>query len=112
MQASFSLRHVLSATLAPLVCGSLLSTALAAPDLSAKRQPQAFDDRPALLAPVHPRSEAADDRLEAAALYATGHTLEARQEMNAALRCYARAARGSIRMRLPRFATWCRWLTA
>ncbi len=55
--------------------------------------PQQFEDRPEPLISKVPRGEAELDRLTAAALFATGHTLEQRQDAPAALRNYARAVR-------------------
>jgi tetratricopeptide (TPR) repeat protein len=72
-------------------------TAFAAPATAAtsalKTETQQFEDRPELLVPLHPRTEAEQDHLDAAAMFATGRTLEARQEFAAALRSLQRAAR-------------------
>jgi tetratricopeptide (TPR) repeat protein len=52
-----------------------------------------FEDRPEPLVVKHPRSEEEQDRLDAAALFAAGRTLEQRDESAAALREYERAMR-------------------
>jgi tetratricopeptide (TPR) repeat protein len=52
-----------------------------------------FEDRPEPLVVKHSRSEEEQDRLDAAALFAAGRTLEQRDESAAALREYERAMR-------------------
>ena len=54
---------------------------------------QQFEDRPEPLIPAHPRTEADEDRLEAAAMFASGRMLEQRQDLPAALKRYERAVR-------------------
>ena len=51
------------------------------------------EDRPAPFVPLHPRSEADSDRIEAAADFATGRTLEQRGAAARALRQFERAIR-------------------
>jgi tetratricopeptide (TPR) repeat protein len=65
----------------------------AAATASTKTPPQVFEDRPEPLVQLHPRTEAEQDHLDAAALFATGRTLESRQEFAAALGDLVRAAR-------------------
>jgi tetratricopeptide (TPR) repeat protein len=72
--------------LATLVALILVRSASAIPTDS-------FDDRPEPLVMKHPRSESQQDRLDAAALFAAGRTLEQRDELPAALRDYERAIR-------------------
>jgi tetratricopeptide (TPR) repeat protein len=52
-----------------------------------------FEDRPEPLAASHPRSEEEQDRLDAAAKFAAGRTLEQREQLAAALRLFERAVR-------------------
>ncbi|HKD38258.1 MAG TPA: tetratricopeptide repeat protein, partial [Pirellulales bacterium] len=52
-----------------------------------------LDDRPERLVPKQTRSEDDQDRLQAAAMFAAGRTLEQREEAAAALKMFERAAR-------------------
>lgn len=80
-------------SVAVLIATSIVAAipAAASPKPSAPSLPQ--EDRPQLLVPKHPRTEADEDRIQAAALLATARTMEQRQEPAAALRLYQRAYR-------------------
>ncbi len=73
----------------------LLACAVPASAAPAREIPRSdsFEDRPEPLVVKHSRSEAEQDHLDAAALFAAGRTLEGREELPAALRDYERAIR-------------------
>jgi tetratricopeptide (TPR) repeat protein len=73
----------------------LLACALPALAAPARENPRSdsFEDRPEPLVTKHPRSEAEQDRLDAAAQFAAGRTVEQRDELPAALRDFERAFR-------------------
>jgi tetratricopeptide (TPR) repeat protein len=87
--------------------GSLLNVAIAVALMVGQRQsaaeprmqtplvpgPLILDDRPELLVPKQPRTEADRDRIEAVTLFSTGRMHEQREEYADALRCYQRALR-------------------
>src|SRR5947209_1145905 len=84
--------RISAVAVAIFTAGSL--AVLGAPGLPAPLLPaQQFDDRPERLIPAHPRTEFDEDRLEAAALFASGRLLEQRQDLPGALRRYQRAVR-------------------
>jgi tetratricopeptide (TPR) repeat protein len=72
-------------------CSALVAAAIAAP--TRPRGGDRFEDEPQPLVSEHPRTEEEQDRLDAAAKFAAGRTLEQREESAAALRLYERAAR-------------------
>lgn len=85
-----------SCLLRTVFCGAVLlfrpaSLPAAAPE--APRGADPFEDRPEPLVVKHKRTEAEDDRLEAAAKFAAGRTLEQREQFAPALRLYERALR-------------------
>jgi tetratricopeptide (TPR) repeat protein len=90
MVFEISNRRVLfpTAVTAGLLLLGISGTAVAKP-----RSTDALDDRPERLVPKQSRSEEERDRLEAAAMFAAGRTLEQREESAAALKMFERAAR-------------------
>src|SRR5436305_1732382 len=67
--------RISAVAVAIFTAGSL--AVLGAPGLTAPLLPaQQFDDRPERLIPAHPRTEFDEDRLEAAAMFASGRMLE------------------------------------
>ena len=83
-------------SLAVVCLAALTAPSYAAPSVAAADKPRGggpFEDRPEPFVAAHPRTEAEEDRLEAAAKFAAGRTLEQRDESAAALQLYERAVR-------------------
>jgi tetratricopeptide (TPR) repeat protein len=84
------MRPIIFRALGIFCCSAVAVAAIAAP---AKPRGDRFEDEPQPLVTEHPRTEEEQDRLDAAAKFAAGRTLEQREESAAALRLYERAAR-------------------
>ena len=67
--------------------------ALRRPQVKRRAGDNPFEDRPEPLVTKHTRTEAEEDRLEAAAKFAAGRALEQREQFTSALRLYQRAFR-------------------
>jgi tetratricopeptide (TPR) repeat protein len=78
---------------ATAIAAVLLLLGMCGAAVAKPRSSDAPDDRPERLVPKQSRSEEERDRLEAAAMFAAGRTLEQREESAAALKMFERAAR-------------------
>lgn len=81
------------ARLAPAIVVALSVQGYCNTALTKPRGPDVFEDRPERLVPKQTRSEEEQDRLEAAAMFAAGRTLEQREESAASVKMFERAVR-------------------